>query len=136
MIYTDKNRGHIQHNERARQIVAFDGLKYGNITPTDIDGFIEKSNEAFIFFELKYKDAELPAGQKTALIRLVDNLQAAGKKSVLFVGRHEVGNPDVKVIAGNTLVTDFYFNGCWHKGNNETLQTMIDRFIKWAVPFY
>lgn len=132
MIYTDENRGHVQ-SPRAAQIIEFTGMKYGNCTPTDIDGLIEKDNEAFVFFELKYREAEMPHGQKTALMRLVDNLELAGKKSVLFVARHEVDNPSETVTAANASVTDIYYCGKWVRCRKEPLDEMVGRFLEWAT---
>lgn len=133
MTYTEDNRGHIQNNKRAKQVIEFIGLKYGNCTPTDIDGFIEKDNKIFVFFELKYKEEELPIGQKIALVRLVDNLQRAGKKSILYVGRHNIKNTKENVVAADVEVTDIYFNGIWHKGNGETLGERVKRVMEWVM---
>lgn len=135
MIYTDRNRGVIQNRERARQIIDFSGIRYGNITPTDIDGFFEKADEAFVFYELKYGEAEMPRGQQIALMRLVDNLRNAGKKAVLFLCRHDVEDPHDDISAADVTVVALYFNGTWSECNGETLKQMTDRFMKWAVPF-
>ena len=131
MQYTEENRGQFQHKDRARQIIAFSGIKYGNITPTDIDGFFEKEDKVFVFFELKHGDAKVPAGQKLALTRLVDALTKAGKKAVLFVASHNTADPYDDVIAKDAIVTAVYFNGMWHSGG-DTLKNMTDRFMKWA----
>ena len=48
MEYTNENRGYFQHPERAKQNICFEGIKYGNITPTDIDGCIDYKNKATI----------------------------------------------------------------------------------------
>ena len=132
MIYTEENRGHIQ-SPRAGQIVEFVGMQFGNSTPTDIDGFIEKSNKAFVFFELKYKDAEIPQGQKLALMRVVDNLQIAGKQAVLFIARHEVEDPSEKVMAADAKVTDIYYRARWRSCDNRPLSEMMNRFLNWAI---
>ena len=71
MLYDDDNRGSIQFPDRARQLIDFSGLRYNKITPTDIDGFIEYHDEAIVFMEFKYGNAELPYGQKLALERLL-----------------------------------------------------------------
>ena len=132
MNYTDENRGHFQSIRRAKQVVEFADLKYGNVTPTDIDGFFEKHNNAFVFFELKKRGADLPTGQRLALTRLVDNLREAGKKSVLFVAAHDVEDCDENIVAADAEVTEIYFNGAWHKERGKTLKEMTDRFVKWS----
>ena len=135
MIYTNENRGIIQNRERARQIIDFSGIRYGNITPTDMDGRFEKQNEAFVFFEMKYGDAEMPRGQKIAFERLVDNLTNAGKKAVLFLCRHYVEDANKDVNALETTVDSIYWNGEWHRSKGETLKNLCDRFMEWAIPF-
>ena len=85
MFYDDANRGVIQNRERARQIIDFSGLRYGNITPTDIDGCIEYQDKGVAFIEIKHRDSPMPKGQELALTRLVDNNSTAGKRAVLYV---------------------------------------------------
>lgn len=133
-IDANKKQG-IQNRSRARQIIDFSGIKYGNITPTDIDGGFEKQNEVFVFFEMKYGDAEMPTGQKLFLTRLVDICDTAGKKAVLFLCHHNVWNTEKDVIAAESTVTDIYFRGRWSKAKGETLKVMTDRFMAWALPF-
>lgn len=134
MIYTDSNRGVIQNRARARQIIDFSGIRYGNITPTDIDGFFERGNMAFVFYEMKYGDADMPNGQRIALERLVDAMRAANKKAVLFLCRHDVDDVNADVDAENTTVDKIYFNGEWHDGEKKTLKQYSDAFMRWAVP--
>lgn len=134
MIYQSENRGIIQNRERARQIIDFSGIRYGNITPTDIDGFFERANEAFVFYELKFKDNEMPYGQKVALQRLVDATRTANKKAVLFLCSHNQEDPQKDVNASNAVVTKIYFNGEWRNGDGRTLKQYSDSFMKWAVP--
>ena len=50
MEYQNNNRGVIQNRDRKKQIIDFSGLKYGKITPTDIDGLIEYKDKAMMFF--------------------------------------------------------------------------------------
>ena len=134
MNYSNENRGKIQNRERARQIIDFSGIRYGNITPTDIDGFFERADEAFVFYELKFHDAEMPTGQEVALKRLVDATRAAHKKSVLFMCRHEIEDAAKDVDAAKAIVKKVYFNGEWHNGDGRTLKEYSDSFRKWAVP--
>ena len=47
-------RGAIMHAERAKQLNDFNGLQYGNITPTDIDGVIDYKDRAMVFLEIKF----------------------------------------------------------------------------------
>lgn len=68
-------RGVIENRDRAKQIVSFAGLRFGSITPTDIDGLIEYRGRCFLLVELKhYTKPEMPYGQRLALERLASNL--------------------------------------------------------------
>lgn len=131
MNYDNENRGKIQYRNRKRQIIDFSGLRYGNITPTDIDGYLEYHDKAMIFIELKHNDAQVPYGQRLALERSVDNNAAAGKKSVLFVCQHYVDDPDQDIIAANAIVKEVYYKGKYIYPMKEfTLKQLLDYFIE------
>ena len=38
----------------------FTGLRWGKITPTDIDGFVEIRDKAYVFIEVKYSNTFAP----------------------------------------------------------------------------
>lgn len=134
MDYTDENRGKIQYRKRAKQIIDFSGLKYrDNITPTDIDGCIEYKKKAYVFYEFKLANQEMPKGQRIALVEMVDDLQKAGKQTVLFLCSHNVTDPQKDIIAAETKVMKTYFNGEWKdKGGRRTAKEHTDAFIKWV----
>ena len=48
-------RGKIGNRRRALQIRDFTGLRWGNITPTDIDALIDFGDKVFVFIEVKKK---------------------------------------------------------------------------------
>lgn len=129
MVYNSENRGVIQNRERKQQIIDFSGLRFGKITPTDIDGFIEYQDKAMIFLEYKFSDAALPYGQKLALQRLADNNQDAGKDSVIFVCEHDVSDCKQDIIADKAVVREFYYNHKWYPDNKHTINEKIDNFI-------
>lgn len=126
-------RGHIQYFQRAKQVVKFDGLQYGNITPTDVDGLIEIHNIGFAFFELKLRGAELPTGQKTALTRIVDGLYQAKKEAVLFVAYHDVEDAHKPIIAKDAECVRMYYEHKWYEVDGQTLEEMTDRFVRFAL---
>jgi hypothetical protein len=75
MMLTTKKRGVITHRARAKQVIDFSGLRFGNITPTDIDGLIEYHDKCFLLIELKHRNkCELDRGQRLALERLCNSL--------------------------------------------------------------
>lgn len=121
MTYSEQNRGKIQFRDRARQIIDFSGMRFGNITPTDIDGFFERRNEIFVFYEFKYGEAIMPYGQALALKRTIDAIAASGRKAALFVCSHDVGDTEQDIDAAKAKVRWYYYDGkqIWeHKGRN------------------
>lgn len=135
MIYTDDNRGKIQNRGGKQQIIDFSKIRYGNSTPTDIDGMIEKGNEVFVFYELKHGASDMPGGQRIAMTRLCDALRAANKRAVLFLCRHDVHDVNQDIDAASAIVTSIYFNGEWHPGRGRKLKEASDSFMRWAMPF-
>ena len=75
------------HNlKNMRQPLDFQGCSIGNgIYPTDIDALIEYRDSEYIIFEVKFKDYEVPFGQKLALQRMVDDFTKAGKQAIVIV---------------------------------------------------
>lgn len=109
----------------------FSGVRYGKITPTDIDGFMEFKDKAFIFVEAKYKDAILPFGQELALTRLCDQVSKDGKKAaVVFVVSWEELNSNGNIGFAGCMVTKIYTNKKWYEFDGTTrLDSFIDRFL-------
>lgn len=88
------------------------GIKFGNIRPMDVDGFIEIHNKLFIFIETKHGISPLHGAQKMALERLSDAVHnPPDKHSYLLVASHEAqGDIDV----ATSLITEYRHNGKWH----------------------
>ena len=124
------NRGVINHRERARQINDFRNLIYGSITPTDIDGLIEYQNKAYILIEIKYDDAEMPGGQRKALIRMIDDFTKAGKKSILIVAEHYISNWEQDVDVAACRVRKYYYRFRLYNNVNGTVKSLTDKFIE------
>ena len=119
-------RGVIYNRTRAQQIIDFSGLRFGNITPTDIDGLIEYKDQCFILIEAKHKDIELPDGQKLAFTRLCDSLS---KPAILFVAEHET---DGDIDASTMVVREYYLEGEWIKSKRDMmLREAIDNYLNW-----
>lgn len=126
MQYSDSNRGVIQNRERKRQIIDYSGLRYGNITPTDIDGLIEYHGEAYVLIEIKHGDAQMPYGQRLAIQRIVNDLASTGKLACAMVCTHDVDDVTQDVDAASTIVTAIYYNGEWIDGKGRTLKESTD----------
>ncbi len=124
------NKGQIYNHERAQQQRDYSGLRFGNITPTDIDAVIEYKNKAYIILELKYLDAELPYGQRLALERLTDDLQRAGKFTLCIIARHETHDVTADIDAANSNVCELRYNQKWFSCvNGETVVDIVKRFL-------
>lgn len=134
MNYTDENRGLIQYRERAKQLTQWGGIQLPkNITPSDIDGFIEYHNKIFIFYEVKGEGVDMPRGQEVALKRTVDALNKAGKFSVLFVCEHNVSNPENDIDGADTIVRNIYVGGEGpYPGNGKTAKEATDIWVEYA----
>jgi hypothetical protein len=104
-------RGVIRNREAKQQIADFSGLRYGKITPTDLDAFLDFGNRLFVFVECKYMNAPLSYGQRLALERLVDACHKPPERyAVGFVVAHS-GGGDID-FAGTT-VRQFRWDGKW-----------------------
>lgn len=105
-------RGIIQNREYKQQIADFSGLRFGKITPTDLDAFMDFGNKLFVFVEAKYGGASLPYGQKLALERLCDACHTPPSRyAVAFIVSH-MSKGDIDF--ANTKVTSFRWQGAWH----------------------
>ena len=119
-------RGQITFRERSQQIRDYSGLRYGNITPTDIDGFIEYKDKAFVFIELKFEGAKESYGQTLALERLCDGLEKS-KPCLLIIAKHDF--PANKDILAHTCKVDRYRYKAQWRVCKENVKELIDRFI-------
>lgn len=131
---TEEDRAVWQNRARAKQLIAFRNMKRDrHITPTDIDGLIEARQEnAVVFYEFKYRDTEMPAGQRMALEELVDSLEKSGKSAVAFLCSHDVTDPNEDVDAAEAEVTKIYMHRKWFQGRGRTCREETDRFLAWA----
>lgn len=129
-------RGVLQHPLRQQQIIDFNGMVYGSITPTDIDGVIEYKNKAYVFFEVKYDGKELPLGQKIAIERLVNDTSANGKESIALVLTHSVDNAEQPVTVTECIVREVYHSKekKWREPKHKiTAKQAVDEFISHII---
>jgi len=123
-------RGKIYNRDRAKQLIDFSGLIYGNITPTDIDGLIEYHNKGYVLMDTKYQDAICPHGQRLALERTTDDLTKSGKPTLCIISEHEVDDPNEDIDMANTIVREFRWKGKWQKPKaTRTTKMLVDWFI-------
>jgi len=112
-LYPERRRGAIAHPDRARQLINFEGLNFGTITPTDLDGLIDYHNQQFAFLEIKSAGVPLLYGQQTAFERIVDRIEMSGARAALFFAHHTVRDCDQQIDAARTLVIAFYESRRW-----------------------
>jgi len=124
-------RGKIQNRERATQVRKFEGLRFGSITPTDIDGFIDFKNKAFVFIEMKTGRTEIKYGQRLALERLCQASLDSGKFCIGLIASHYTRS-DEDIDCASAEVSEIWHNGKWHKRSGITLKKQIDNFLLWA----
>jgi hypothetical protein len=125
-------RGQIVDRDAASQIRDYSGLRWGNGTPTDIDGFMEFKDKAYVVFDLKYKDAKMPYGQQLALERLCKDLKQSGKHVLGCIVSHS-DIPPFDIIADKGIVTEVWDMNTkkFRAATREvTLYEAIDTFLK------
>jgi len=116
---TPRNLGHIR--ERAN----FKGLRFGTITPTDIDGLIEFEGKCCIFMETKHGDADLPVGQRLALERNCDRWGDSGIVLVMRKSSTAGGMYDIAKLP----VVEFRHAKNWQPANGKsTCLIWVERF--------
>lgn len=126
-------RGEISNRDRAKQLRDYSGLLYGKITPTDIDGFIEYKNKAYVFIELKHEDAGVRYGQGLALERLTDDLERCGKPTLCIFASHTQHDPEEDIRVAETKVSHFRLKKQWRKFKESlkvTVKELIDVFLE------
>lgn len=122
----------INNREKAKQILAFDGLQYGLCRPTDIDLSMDFKKECFIFGELKSTGSTLTVGQRIHLEGLVDAIRAGGKLAYAFVAHHDTPDCEEDVHVAEAIVAVHYDGeNKWKRislGVNEYIQAVYDTY--------
>jgi hypothetical protein len=127
------DRGKIGNRPRARQIKDFSSLRWGNITPTDIDCFVEFGGELFVVVEIKSKGKEMPYGQKLAFERLIDHIVG---ESILILAEHDVVDPDEDIDGALCHVVSYRYcppggKPKWYPARgNPTVKELIDKVLE------
>ena len=128
----DSQRGIIQNRRRAQQIRDFRGLKWGKITPTDIDLFVDFGGTVMVFVELKSGNYELSIGQRLALERIVDAINRCGYVNCICIKAvHTTPNVNNDIDAANACVVSIYGKkSIWVElDGSRTVKETIDSFL-------
>ena len=104
-------RGVIRNRAFKQKIADFSGLRFGNITPTDLDAFMDFNNKLFVFVEAKHGGAPLSYGQRLAIERLCDACHRPPERyAVAFITSY---NNEGDINFAQTTVTQYRWNGKW-----------------------
>lgn len=127
--YSNVPRGVIKYPKLAARLRDFRNLRFGKITPTDIDGLIEFYGKAYVVMEAKPSAPKMPFGQRLALERLVDDLAKAGKETLLLVLAVSPKEPG-PVDYAKLLVSASREHGEWgNRYAGVSCRAAIDRFL-------
>ena len=129
-----EERGVYQNENRGRQLLRFDGLRYGGITPTDIDGVIEYRNRLWLMYEAKMEGKEVPKGQRLAIERFIRNADIANKHGIAMIVEHNVRDPDKDIYLKDCRVRELITteNQRWRPPKYEiTVKQMTDLYINY-----
>jgi len=125
-------RGEAHTPSRSTQVRDFSGLRYGNITPTDIDALIEYHNKGWVLIEVKLNGTPIQYGQKLALERLCDDLQKT-KPTILILASHETEYSEAIDFA-NCIVSGYRYCEKWYPETRNT--TYIGDTVKRLVDYF
>jgi len=121
-------RGAVRHRGHYTQLKDYSQLRYGLITPSDIDGVLDFQNRAFVFLELKFAGAEMSLGQRLMYERICDACQRGGVNSVVIVANHSSAS-DEMIPVHELPVDRVRFKGKWSQMRpDDTVKSVIDRF--------
>lgn len=107
-------RGKIQNRDRAKQLRDFSGLRWGNITPSDIDMEVEFGDQLFISGEIKLRGVDMPPGQRLMYERRCDGMERGGRPSCVLVIEHDIP-PEQDIPVAECLVVEYRWRGAWHE---------------------
>ena len=125
-----EQRGKYNHDSIGRQLLRFDGLEYdGNITPMDIDAYIEYHNSKRVLIEVKMKGVKMLWGQRTALERMVDDFTKANKDAIAIVAEHTEFDNSHDVMLADCIIRELYY-GKERRWRPPKKMMTVDQFLR------
>ena len=133
---TLNSKGQVRNRDFATQHRDYSKLRYGNITPTDLDGLIEYRGTKYVLIETKFVgdrqilslDELFSYGQLLALERLCDDLQSR-KETILVVTGHSC-TTKLDIDMAETNVLWFRKKRVWKRPEQPiTLKKIVDDFL-------
>lgn len=134
-------RGEVYNEDRNRQLVDYTGLRYGNITPTDIDlvqrdsrepfgvrGAMDFAGKSFVYFEFKMEGAAFLNGQRWHLEATCDVI-ACVVPCIVILARH-TAPLHLKIPAAACVVEKVRIDGEWKIPTRQlTVREAVDAFL-------
>jgi len=125
---TTTERGAVRNRGHYTQLKDYSRLRYGLITPSDIDGVIDFQNKAFVFLELKFSGAKMSFGQRLMYERICDACETGGVPSIVIVADHKSGR-DEMIAVHDLPVIQIRFQRKWFRPQvSDTVKGVVDRF--------
>jgi hypothetical protein len=126
--------GVIRDRGFAEQGRDYRGLVFGTISPTDIDGFLDFGNKAFVFIEAKYGHTLVAAGQRLAIERLNDATEESGRRALLLIAEHRTPATQ-QIDMARARVREYYTRRRWQRpGCHATVRQVIGLFLQAHLP--
>ena len=125
----DLSRGKIRNKALSSQIKDYSGMRYGKITPMDLDGVIEFGNKLYILLEYKGSGAPLAFGQRLCLERIVSAIHLPNRIAVCLVADHNQQLSD-EVDCANAIVRQYFYKCKWRTPRQAqlTVKQAVDTF--------
>lgn len=106
-------RGKIRNRALAEQGRDYSEMRFGSITPTDIDGFIDFGDKLFVFVETKHEGAAMPHGQRLAYERLCLALEESKTHRAICLVVDHVTPCEQQINVGRCQVREVFWEGRW-----------------------
>jgi hypothetical protein len=97
----------VNYPKRIKQSVNFTGVQNKKIYPSDIDAVLEFDSKYLLLFELKYKGAKVPIGQRLMLERIIDAWEDSGKIGSIVYCEHTFP-PEQDIMLKDCMVVGLY----------------------------
>lgn len=126
---TEASVGVVRNRNLVGQIIQFGNIRYGKMSGTNIDYFMDFYGIGFIFVEAKFGGGMPPFGQKLALQRICNACSKGGVLSAVVIAGHTCHNQDI--VLAECMATHKYYEGKWTPFDpGLTVQVVIDSFKK------
>lgn len=127
-------RGAIRNREFKNQVADMSGLRWGNITPTDLDAFLDFGDRLFVLIEGKFRGAQIREGQLKAIERLCDSAHCPPRRySYAIIADHAAADCE-DIDFANMAVRSIRQNRKWASPIQKglTVKAAIDRMKAFA----